>query len=159
MFRLKRKTNVFCSAGSLSQCLLFQQSGGSLCLFASTEVLPCLSKFSLISSAGCSRWRWQGLWPGLRGTDGRTTWPKLPSLKSLIQYLHWCDPRQQQQNSSHVSVLKKHVICHLKAQPTHTYIYICAITNPIFSSICLLRNLLIPVLLAASGWHHRFGPC
>lgn len=80
--------------GTKMKCLLFQQSGGSLCLFASTEELPCLSKFSLISSAGWSRWRWQGIWPGLKGTDGWTPWPKLPTIKCLIHFLHWCDPRQ-----------------------------------------------------------------
>lgn len=96
---LKRKTGMFAAPalsilGTKMKCLLFQQSGGSLCLFASTEELPCLSKFSLISSAGWSRWRWQGIWPGLKGTDGWTPWPNLPTLKCIIHFLHCCDPRQ-----------------------------------------------------------------
>lgn len=99
---LKRKTGMFAAPalsilGTKMKCLLFQQSGGSLCLFASTEELPCLSKFSLNSSAGWSRWRWQGIWPGLKGTDGWTPWPKLPTTKCTIHFLHLVRPPGKQQ--------------------------------------------------------------
>lgn len=90
MFKLLKR-NVFCSKyppsilGTKMKGLVFQQSGGSLSRFMSTEELPCLSKFSPGPLWRLEQVEVTGALACTHGTDGWTPWPKPQTSESTYR--------------------------------------------------------------------------